>query len=286
MIRHLLLFVLSVVCFLPIAHAGRVVKVSGKKVYIIFDSNEGGTFAENDFFLLTDGSGKKKALIQLKKVKGLKAVALLKKGKADKGYGTVFKSAGSGKGELSDDGGESKSSGSSSHYNRNQSHWGAMFGYGVAGQDVNQGTSTSTESGSSMGIKLGYDYPLLPSVTLRGLGGVELFSVSGQGMPLSSTAQSTVGTDITYISFDGLAKWNFAGSLYGFAGAGILYPMTKSSDVIVEGSIESLAVGEFGVGYEIGWGHWIVPIDFTYYFFPAGSDVKTSLYSIKLGIFF
>lgn len=288
MTRHLALFALIIVCFLPSAHAGKVVKVKGKKVYIVFDADEGGTFAEGDMFNLTDAGGKKKALIQIKKVKGLKAIALLKKGKADKGFGTSFRSAGK-KGELAETDDSSSSSSPSSH-NSMQSRFGAMFGYGVAGQDVDQGSSVSAQTGSSMAIKGAYDYPLLQTVSLRALGGVELFSVSGMGEPLNSTAQATVGTDITYLSLDGVLKWSFVQTnsmnFYALGGVGFLYPLTKSSDVIVEDSIESLGVGEFGAGVEFKWGKWLVPVDFTYYYFPSGEDVKTSLYSIKAGILF
>lgn len=291
MIKHLVLFAFIAVCFLPRAHAGKVVNVKGKKVYIVFDANEGGTFAEGDTFTLTDASGKKKALVQIKKVKGLKAIAQLKKGKAGKGFGTVFRSASKPGGSLADSSEETSSSSSSSGgYNRMQSHWGAMFGYGVASQDVDQGNSVSAQTGSSMAIKGAYDYPLLSSVAFRALAGFELFSVSGMGEPLNSTAQATVGTDITYLSLDGLIKWTFIdGKSFGFyvlGGVGFLYPMTKSSDVIVEDSIESLAVAEFGGGFEYKWGKWVVPVDVTYYYFPSGEDVTTGLISIKVGLLF
>jgi hypothetical protein len=172
-----------------------------------------------------------------------------------------------------------------------RTRWGASFSYGMANQDVDQGDTISSESGSSMGIKGIYDYPLLNTVALRVLGGVELFSVSGLGVPLSSSAQTTVGTDITYLALEGAAKWNFwqissGMSLFGFLGAGFLYPITKSSDVIVEDSIEFVVPGEIGGGVEFKWGKWIVPIDVTYYYFPDGTDVKTSMLGVRAGIIF
>jgi hypothetical protein len=172
-----------------------------------------------------------------------------------------------------------------------KTRWGAAFSYSAASQDVDQGDTISAESGSSMGIKGVYDYPLLNTVVLRALAGVELFSVSGKGVPLASSAEATVGTDITYLSIDGAAKWDFlhlgsSMSLHASAGAGFLYPMTKSSDVIVEDSIEMVVVGEFGAGVDWKWGKWIVPIDAVYYYFPDGADVKTSMFGVRVGILF
>ncbi len=290
MIRHLAFITAAIIMFLPHAQAGKVVNVKGKKVYILFDQSEGGTFAEGDMFYLTEAGGKKKAIVQLKKIQGLKVIGQIKKGKATKGFGTLFKSAGA-KGAFADESSsESKSSSGGSRYNRMQSHWGAMFGYGTAGQDVNQGDSTSSQDGSSMAVRGVYDYPILENVALRGMGGFELFSVSGQGKPSNSTALATVGSDITYLTLDGVIKYAFVNgssmSVYGFAGAGFFYPMSKSSDVILEDSIESLAVGEFGLGMDFAWGKWIIPVDFTYFYFPSGEDVETSLMSLKVGIMF
>ena len=74
------------------AHAGKVMKVNGSKVYIMFDQEE--PFTTNDYFILNNAEGKKLGLVQIKKFKGRKAIGLLKKGKADKGYTTTFKAAG------------------------------------------------------------------------------------------------------------------------------------------------------------------------------------------------
>jgi len=293
MLARLALLFMIALSYTSFSEAGQVIKTKGKKVYIIFDQSEGGTFANGDIFHLTDASGKKRGMVELKKVKGLKAIGLLKKGKADKGNTTLFRSEGKKKmKKLEDDVAPPEENPDYLEAgSKTRTRWGGMFGYGMAKQDVNQGTSTSAQSGSSMSVKFVYDYPLFDNFIFRGMGGVEMFSVSGTGIPITGgTTPAGTGTDITYITGDALLKWNFvemgSKNIYFLVGGGILYPMSKSSDIIVADSIESLAIGEFGIGFDFMWGSWQIPIDFTYYYFPSGEDVDTNVMSIKFGILF
>jgi hypothetical protein len=279
-----LLFVFS----LP-AQAGKVMKVKGQKVYILFDQDE--PFTTGDNFLLTNEEGKKVGLVQIKKIKGLKAIGVLKKGKADKGFATLFKSAGKKSKSSSvvmaeDADAESRTSG------EDQSRMGVLVGYGMATQDVDQGGSgISAQDGSSMAVRGVYDYPLFESVFFRGMAGAEIFSVSGSGAPISApSTTTTIGTDITYLSLDALFHWSvMKGSTFNaylIGGMGILYPLSKSSEAILEDSIDSLAIGEFGGGIEMRWGSYTFPLEVTYYYFPSGEDVSTNVISVKLGILF
>lgn len=289
-----ILFFIILLAFSSSAFAGNVVKSSGKKVYIVFDKSEGGTFAQGDLFNITDANGKKIGVVELKKVKGLKAIGLLRKGKAVKGNGTLFRSV-SKKTKLKklDTGSKTAKLDTDDEYDQpaGQTRWGVQFGYGSAKQDVLQDTTTSAQTGSSLSIKGILDYPIFSSLSLHGGFGAEMFSVAGVGTN-AQTAQTNVdiSTKITFLSIDTLMKYTFVdtGSMkfYLLGGPGILHPLSKSSDSIDPDTISSLVVGEFGAGVAIQMGSTWVPIDVTYYMFPAGETVETSIIAIKVGMYF
>ena len=272
------------------AHAGKVMKVKGEKVYIQFDDEE--PFTTNDYFILNNDAGKKLGLVQIKKFKGKKAIAILKKGKADKGFTTTFKSAGKKPKKesiVSEDTSEEEDTPSSAYP---KTRMGLLAGYGMASQDVTQGPTqgTSSQTGNSIALRGLYDYPLFSSVYVRGMIGAEFMSVTGDGYPLSnSTTLTTTGTDITYLTMDALFHWSLSKgkstSYYLVGGMAILYPMAKSSDIIIEDSIDSLAIGEFGGGLELHLDGYSLPFEITYYYFPSG-DVSTNVISLKLGLLF
>lgn len=277
--------------FSPSVFAGSVIKVSDKKVYIKFTEDD--SFTEGDVFYLTNPEGKKIGLVQLQRVKGMKAIGILKKGKATTGNATLFKGVGKSvakKGKLNDDESSSSDSDSDSSSSSTKSRWGGLLGYGMATQEVKQPTGTSSQSGSSIAIKLLYEMPIYDSISLRALGGFEIFSVSGTGREPGQSVDSTVGTDVTYGTVDALFRWNLSNSpsssFYLLGGMGLWYPISSSSTSIDPSTITSFAIGEVGVGYEMKMQKFSIPIDLTYYYFPAGEEVETSVISVKAGIIF
>lgn len=274
------------------AYAGKVMKVKGEKVYILFDKDE--PFTSGDYFILNNDAGKKLGLIQIKKSKGTKAIGLLKKGKAEKGFTTTFKSPGkkTKKQSVVVDESSANDEGDTSSSSAPTSRLGLLLGYGMASQKVNQGPlGVSSQSGRSIALRGLYDYSLSSSLYFRAMGGLEMLSVSGSGAPISnSSIRTSIGTDITYLAIDGLFQWSFwqsrASNFYLIGGMGFLYPLSKSSDAILVDSIDSLAIGEVGIGYEMKLKGYTLPVDLMYYYFPAGADVTTSVISVKLGILF
>jgi hypothetical protein len=293
--QRLLFFILSLL-FYNSALAGTVVKSSGKKVYIVFDQSEGGTFAKDDLFTITNANGKKIGVVEIKKVKGLKAIGVLVKGRATKGNGTVFRSIskkGKKTGPL-----ESLKNSKPARLDTDDEYdapvdamrTGLQLGLGMAKQDVQQDGGTASQSGQSIGIKGLLDYPLFSSISLYTALGVELFSVSGTGAN-ATTGETNVGieTKITFLSLDALMRWNMNSGptkFYLLGGGGILHPLSKSSDSINPSTITSLAVGEVGAGVEFKLGGFTLPVDVVYYYFPPGDTVTTSLISFKVGVFF
>lgn len=277
-------------------YAGKVLKTSGKKVYVIFSPEEEGTFANNDIFYVTDINGKKTGLLQLKKVQGFKAVGVLGKGKAKRGDLTVFKGAGkksaSSKKSKSSvaDSSDSDSGTKRRRRNRMATKWGVVLGYASATQDVKQDATTSSQSGSSLGLRGAYIYPTSESLDIQLLAGLENFDVSGSGKTPESNYQTigTIGTKITYLSLDALLRYEvFGGESFGIkllAGAGIFHPMSSTSTAIA--SIDTVAVGEFGASLEYRTSSMTIPIDFIYYYYPSGGDVSTSLMGLRIGYLF
>ena len=145
--------------FAPAAFAGSVAKVKDQKVYIVFTEDD--SFAEGDAFYITNAEGKKIDLVLLEGVKEQKAIGALQKGKANVGNGTLFKGVGVAKKakpkKRSDDEESSDSEEESSSTSSRKNRWGGMIGYGMAQQDVQQTTSVSNETGTSIAIKGAYD---------------------------------------------------------------------------------------------------------------------------------
>ncbi len=294
--QRYLFILLASLLFANTSYAGKVLKTTGKKVFIIFSPEEEGTFANNDIFYLTDSSGKKTGVVQLKKIKGFKAVAVLGKGKAQRGDVTIFKGAGkkskksksSSSNVAENNNSEEASERPSRRRNKMSIKMGVLFGYGSAKQDVNQGTSTSNQTGSSLGLRGAFNYPFSQSLELQLLGGLEMFKVEGEGTLPDNSGTGTIGTDINYLGLDALIKWEAFGSdSFGvklIGGVGIYHPMSSSSTAI--SSIATVALGEFGLGVEYRAGNFSIPVDFIYYYFPSGGDVTSKLMGLRLGILF
>lgn len=291
--RPLLFIFCALFFFSSSSHAGKVLKTNGKKVYIIFSQEEDGTFATDDIFYITDNDGKKKGLVQLKKVKGLKAVAILGKGNANKNDNTLFKDAG--KKTKKSKSAENSQVSSREDYdkkslrkNKHVSRWGILVDYETVKQDVNQGNSTSAQTGSSLGFRGAYSLPVTDSIEIHLMAGMEMFKVEGQGLMPNLLSTGTIGTDIKYLAVDGLLKWEIAGGenfgLKLIGGVGIFHPLSSSSTAI--SSIATIASGEFGLGAEYRTSSFSIPFDFIYYYFPAGGDVSTKMMGVRTGVYF
>jgi hypothetical protein len=272
----------------PAAFAGSIVKVSGSKVFIVFNSDD--SFAEGDLFVAVNSAGKKTGLILIKKVRGVKAIGLLKKGRAVAGSTMEFKGLskkGAKKSKVARDD-DSSDSDSSDTGSSKRPRYGVLVGYGIASQSVkNPADGKSYDlTGSSNSIKGLYDHSLFDTLALRVLGGGEIFSVAGTG----PAANPNFTTDIKYLTLDLLMKWDYysSSSLRGYfvGGMGAYYPMSKTSTAIDANTLTSFVIGEIGGGLEIKFKKFSVPLEASYYYFPAGETVKTTVISIKTGLIF
>ena len=281
---------LSIFLFAQPSWAGRVVKVKGKKVYIKLDEAEAESVQQGDQLYLTTPQGKKRALVIVRKMKGTKVLAQLKKGKAQKGFGTLAKSGGSApKKAPQDDVGYEDAATMAQREEDSGGRPDLLFGllgaYGSASQDVTSSTTTFNTTGSSIAVKGLLDYSLFDDLGVRARVGLEMFNVSG-----SDNTLANVSTEITYLSIDMMLRYFiYNSSSFGVflnAGMGIYSPMSKTSGALDPESISTTSILIFGGGLSLPMGGWELFAGLDYFYFPPSEDVKTSVISGKFGILF
>lgn len=74
--------------------AGRVVKVKGKKVFIILDQEELNSTFKGDNLYTTTSDGKKRGVVTVRAIRGNQVIGQLRKGKAAKSMLTKARKAG------------------------------------------------------------------------------------------------------------------------------------------------------------------------------------------------
>ena len=84
-----ILFICALLFSVP-TMAAKVTKVRGKKVVIKLTAKEKGSVSKGDTLKITR-KGKTKGYVKVKKVKGSKVLAIVKKGKIKKGYRAKLK---------------------------------------------------------------------------------------------------------------------------------------------------------------------------------------------------
>ena len=287
--RAILIIVIGLFVFSQNSQAGRVVKVKGKKVYIILDNSEVNSVFKNDIMYLTTTTGKKKALIKIKGIKGDKAIAVIGKGKARKGYLTKAK-AGKKKKRREDPIEEPMEEASEVAQTDADDDVGSgmmlgiMGAFGTATQNV---ANVADMSGSSMGFKGIFDYELFSGLGVKSQIGLDNVSVSG------NSGSQQFETTISYLAIDLLLRYNWmiasSFGLYFNGGMGIYSPMSTdlgTNAALQEDSISTTSLLIFGAGFVIPFGSWQIQLGGDYLYFPPSEDVDTSVIAAKLGILF
>ena len=278
--------------------AASVVGVKGKKVLV---NLQGEPALKGDIFYLLDKSGKKKALIKIMKVKGNKALALLGKGKARKGYTLKYrpKKGGTAKRKGKKSGGadqaaaDDSSSDSSSSGDAGGMYFGVMLGFSQNSMDVelqddsgNSRGSTSL-SGNGFSAKGMVDYNLFSGVWFRGMFGVEQFNASGEASCGASPFTDTCTAEIMYLSLDLWGRYVFSdGGFRPWAGGGfsLMFPLSQTATALDESSITNTSVMSFGLG--VDWftsPTFYIPISVEYGLLPSSDTVSANTIAIRLG---
>ena len=272
----------------PNAEAARITRVKGSQVMI--DLEGSSEYTEGGRYLVIVG-GKKKAVVEITKAKGGKAIGKVLKGTAAIDGTLQALGGGSGGGSTKT---ASKSRRSRSNRDRSSSDSfqdltvGAVLGLGLTSQSVtatNQSNQSETisMSGSGFSLKAFGDLPISGNLGAIGRVGLEKFGVSG-----TPQAGGDVKTDIMYITADLLLRYTFLDGdfkIFPLGGLGLHYPISKSSDVLNVQQISATTIFFLGGGLQYKFSDTMYATATAEYgLFPPSNDVKTSLIAIRGGV--
>lgn len=260
----------------PTAEAARVDKVKGKQVLII---NEDTDIQEGEkYFIVIDG--KKRAVVEITKVRGGKSIGRITKGRAapDASVEPVRRSSSTAKRT------ERQAPSSSEDADQDpdivtkpKNIIGAVVGYAMDSQTVNDGVSTVSMSGSGYSLKAYGDIPMSGRLGVIGRGGAEQLDLTGSGHK----------TTILYLTADALLRYSFSEGVWApfvAGGLGLHFPLSKSSTKLDESRISSTTVffANAGVNYRMDRRMYLTALA-EYGFFPPSQSVSTNFIALRFG---
>lgn len=235
---------------------------------------QGESLSVGDRLGARDSSGKARALLEVKQVKGNRAIAVVTRGRMDMNYAISPLNTG---GRAA---GRSQSPTKSSGKNK----WALLGGYAMSNMDVKMPTSGSTASLSGSSFNFGgmYQMHLDGNISVRVVGGLETLNVKGD------TPAGSHKVDISYLGAEALVQYTFlrreSMDVWAGAGLGFLFAMSKSSDILDESKITTnqTIVGSLGVDYKLS-GRAFIPIQFDYAIFPDNSSTSANQMILRFG---
>lgn len=273
--------------------AATVTAVKDKRVLVSLD---GEPAVPGDIFFLVDPAGKRKGIIKIMKVQGNRAIAVLGKGAAEKGFTLKYRpktGTATAKGKTPPRG-SPQAAPTASGTPGNTMYWGVVGGFAQNAMDVelldNAGAKrgSASLSGSGYSLKGLFDYGLFDSIWFRGLAGIEQFNVSGPASCGDNAPYTEAcNAEIMYLSLDMWGRYLFSqGSFRPWVGGGfsLMFPLTKSATALDESSITNTSVMSFGLGLD--WftsPTFFVPLSFEYGLLPSSDTVSANTMAIRVG---
>lgn len=285
-----LYFLIIAVLFLHnSAIAAKVVQVKGNQAIVETDLdalNEG-----DEFFLINPETNKKAGIIKIKKIKGIKALGEVLKGRAAEGFTLMAKSSDSPSPEAKFH--EKKLDSALPKAIKNS--YGLVGGYIMSSMNANVTyksgnnnlTTPANMTGTGFAIGGYYDVLLSPDFVGRGYAALEQFSVTGAASAAACNGSSNCDANINYLSFYGLGKYYLTQTRMRHwlgGGAGYLIALSKSSSALNTSQISSNQVFTiaYGLDYQSSRKNYI-PLSLEYNMFPDSETVKASQILIKAG---
>lgn len=279
------------------ARAAQLLQVKGANALIEFTSEETLPSEGNQFYGLV--GGEKKAVIEITKVKGHRAIGRVISGTLDvdatlspaptnqppppPSTPTATKPASREKKRPAP---PSVAKGKKSRYHREatpfeQMTFGALVGYALDTQTVTVSGQSLTMTGAGMSLSAFVDNPISGPLGLISRGGAEQFSVKG------SKSGANVKTDLLYFTLDLLLRYDFMEGVFvpqAYGGISIHVPVGKSSDVLDTNQISTTTVFPIGIGakYALS-GTWYLTGSAEYVYFMPSSQVTTSAIAVRAG---
>ena len=267
-------------------HAAKVIKVKGKKVYLALSKSE--SMAKGDKILITAGR-KKAGLAIVRVVKGRKAIALLRKGKARRGFmaRNMNKSARSQAPMQANSENANKQEAKETYERNKKWTFGVIGGFNMVTMNVDLGSETIAAKGINLSAKGYVQYHWKPSISLMAVMGYEGFSSSATAD--STVCDSNTSTDCTtsiqFLASEAWAQYYLTrGKKAYWLGGGMAFnfPLSKSSTSLNESDIG--LTNFYLIGGGVDWGR--IPIWFEYAIMPATETVNANYLSIKAGYSF
>jgi hypothetical protein len=250
-------------------YAATVTTVKGKSVVITLDGESVDPGQKVELF---DTAGKKRGIIQISKTNknGTKAVGKLIVGKAQKGWTT--------------DSGRDTTAPTALSSSKKKLSYGAILGFSMDSMTVTQASEEVDLSGTGYGVKGAFDFAFSESFQLRGRGGAEFFSASGDSN--TGAVCTNCEVEITYITLEGMAQYYLNNSKYSFwvgAGGAIAHPASSTSNAIDADSLSTTSAIQAGGGFDIKTKSGYVPIEVIYSLLPESDSVSATYLSIAIG---
>lgn len=265
------------------SEAATVKSVKGKRVTISVDQD---SVQKGDYYNVVGSNGKTKGILRIQKVKGKTAYGVLGRGKATSGDGLKVRPR---KTKSSKTASSSKNSEPVSQSSA-KSYWGIMAGISQNSASVKLATSPSVTvdlTGSGFSAKGFFDYQLLPWLYFRALGGMEQFVVGGASNNDVGGCGGECTAEITYITLDSWARIPFGSDTFRLwvgAGFDLLFPMSKSSTALDEGSITNTSIIGIGGGFDMFMGpNSFIPVQVEYGLYPSSNQVSANAIMIRAG---
>jgi len=273
----------------PGAFAVEVLKVKGQKALI---SAEGDLVAAGQTYFAVEG-GKKKALIQIVKLKGDKAIGKILKGNASPGMKMELQSGGGSETRASRPGRRRESRDSEPRHSR--AYWGAIFGYAMDSMSVNIYSTGASRNllgktdmtGSGFAAAALFDYEVFPQVWFRGTAGMEQFNTASNDTSCGTANNEACKANIMYLGANLVGRYVFSnGKIRPWGGLGLtlLFPSSKTSTALDQSSIgtTNAITPQAGIDFFVSPTMYI-PLSAEYGLMPDSTDVKAHWIAFRAG---
>lgn len=239
---------------------------------------EGDSAESGDRFFAVDSNGKKKALVEVKQVKGGKAIVAVVKGNIVAGYSMTA----TGKG-----GGSGGSGGGKSLAGSNRASWGLTVGMINSSMTAKTTAGSVTMTGSSFDLLGYYQTYLDKNINVRIFGGYQTMKVAGSGS-VSCNGSTNCTADLSYLGLGALVRYSFyrtqSMEFSVGGGLGFLFAMSKSSNILDTSKITTnqTVIGSLGMDYHLSRKNYI-PVQLDYAMFPDNNTSSATQMAIRAG---
>lgn len=295
-----LLSLLSTLVFAVNVWAAEVVQVKGTKALL---QVSGLNVQVGTQLYVLSSEGKKIGIVEVKQVKGGKAIAEILKGRAEVGGavqgkgGAAAATATAAKDTPTDtETRETSEDDSGAPTKKKKFAVGALLGMAMNSFAMNIGPTTSTArdagtmSGSGFNIKGFGDYDFTKKLTIRAAAGIETFAAKGSiaHTYCDSGTSANCSVNFMYLGLEGSGHYNYlTGKTKAWVGLGYSYLLQISSSKNIPnldtgtGSNQMILIS---TGADIGLSKGrFIPIVVEYGWFPGSADVKASSIFIRGG---